>query len=196
MLSVEQLQTFDKLLIVDLEATCSADSALPPSKMETIEIGAVLVDPDHFEIRDEFQAFIKPVRKPTLTEFCVNLTGITQEMVSEPASYFEVFPVFVEWINTNAVGSVFCSWGAYDRRQLEQDCAMHGLAYDLPLHANLKALFSDRQSTKRPVGMAVALELCDIELSGQHHRALDDAKNIAQLLPWIVGNRTIKGRSG
>ena len=194
MLNLEQLQSFDKLLVVDLEATCSSDSSIPPSKMETIEIGAVLVDLDRFEICDEFQAFIKPVRNPSLTEFCINLTGITQGMVSEAASYFEVFPAFGEWIETNAMGSAFCSWGAYDRRQLEQDCAMHGLAYNMPPHANLKALFSDRQSTKRPVGMAAALELCGIELGGQHHRALDDAKNIAQLLPWIVGNRTIKDK--
>ena len=194
MLNIEQLQKFEKLLVVDLEATCASNGAIPPSKMETIEIGAVLVEPIHFEICSEFQAFIKPVRNPNLTEFCIDLTGITQEMVSEAASYFEVFPAFVEWIERNAMGSAFCSWGAYDRRQLEQDCVMHGLVYNMPPHANLKALFSDRQSTKRPVGMAAALELCGIELSGQHHRALDDAKNIAQLLPWIVGNRTIRGK--
>jgi inhibitor of KinA sporulation pathway (predicted exonuclease) len=31
-------------LVVDLEATTSDDGSLPPEQMETIEIGAVLVD--------------------------------------------------------------------------------------------------------------------------------------------------------
>lgn len=194
MLSIEELQSFGNLLVVDLEATCSSDNSIPPGKMETIEIGAALVDAKSFEICDEFQAFIKPVRNPILTEFCRELTGISQEMVNEAPGYFEVYSVFVDWIKTNAAGAAFCSWGAYDRRQLEQDCAMHGLSYDMPEHANLKALFATRQGIKRAVGMAAALELCGIELNGQHHRALDDVKNISRLLPWIIGDRTVAAR--
>jgi inhibitor of KinA sporulation pathway (predicted exonuclease) len=36
-----------------------------------------------------------------------------------------------------------------------------------------------------------ALRLCGLGLKGAHHRALDDAKNIARLLPLVVGGERI-----
>ncbi|HHJ13327.1 MAG TPA: hypothetical protein ENJ79_02990 [Gammaproteobacteria bacterium] len=36
-----------------------------------------------------------------------------------------------------------------------------------------------------------ALCLCGLTLEGDHHRALADAKNIARMLPWIVGGERI-----
>ncbi|MGI9476776.1 MAG: exonuclease domain-containing protein [Hyphomicrobiaceae bacterium] len=187
-----ELHAFDKLLVIDLEATCSRDNSIPPGKMETIEIGAVVVAAEDFSIVNEFQSFVRPVRHPNLTEFCKSLTGITQDMVDQTQTFFEVFTVFDDWINENAGETAFCSWGAFDRRQLEQDCAMHGLTYAMPPHVNLKALFSNRQGFKKRFGMAKALAMCDIELAGQHHRALDDARNISRLLPWIAGDRTVE----
>jgi inhibitor of KinA sporulation pathway (predicted exonuclease) len=39
--------------------------------------------------------------------------------------------------------------------------------------------------------MNQALELVWMEIIGTHHRGIDDARNIARLLPYIVGERTI-----
>jgi inhibitor of KinA sporulation pathway (predicted exonuclease) len=38
--------------------------------------------------------------------------------------------------------------------------------------------------------MAKACELVGLTLAGTHHRALDDALNIARLLPWILGEHS------
>ena len=46
-------QTNDKLIIVDLEATCSEDNTISRSDMEIIEIGASLVSLVDFAILDE-----------------------------------------------------------------------------------------------------------------------------------------------
>ncbi|GIS61919.1 MAG: hypothetical protein CM1200mP2_41440 [Planctomycetaceae bacterium] len=35
--------------------------------------------------------------------------------------------------------------------------------------------------------MAAALKEVGLELRGTHHRGIDDARNIARLLPFIVG---------
>jgi inhibitor of KinA sporulation pathway (predicted exonuclease) len=35
--------------------------------------------------------------------------------------------------------------------------------------------------------MAAALRRVGLPLRGTHHRGIDDARNIARLLPWIVG---------
>ena len=40
--------------------------------------------------------------------------------------------------------------------------------------------------------MAQALKLVGIELQGTHHRGIDDAKNIAKLLPYILGQKQIE----
>ena len=46
--------------------------------------------------------------------------------------------------------------------------------------------FAKRRKIKQ-VGMATALQIVGLELEGEHHRALADARNIARLLPWALG---------
>ncbi len=53
-------------------------------------------------------------------------------------------------------------------------------------------LFSAAQGRRKRYGMAKALHLCGLPLVGAHHRALDDGKNIAQLLSRIVGEAGIR----
>ena len=65
------LDRYQYILVVDLEATCCDLHSIPRHQMETIEIGAVMVATDSLEIVDEFQIFIKPLRHPVLTEFCL-----------------------------------------------------------------------------------------------------------------------------
>lgn len=50
----------------------------------------------------------------------------------------------------------------------------------------VKATFAKARKIKQ-VGMATALQIVGLELEGEHHRALSDARNIARLLPWALG---------
>ena len=176
------------LIVVDLEATCSDDGAVPRDRMETIEVGAVLVGLHDLAVADTFQCFIQPVRHPELTPFCTKLTGITQDMVDGGLPFAEAIAQFRAWMDLGERHAIFGSWGDYDRKQLIQDCRFHGLAYPMPQHVNLKEMFSSRQGLRKRKGMAGALKSCGLALEGDHHRALDDALNIAKLLPWIVGD--------
>ena len=47
--------SYDHYLIIDLEATCSDKNELPRHEMEIIEIGAVMLSKQSFEIESEFQ---------------------------------------------------------------------------------------------------------------------------------------------
>src|ERR1700722_1694622 len=51
-------------LIVDLEATCSNEGAVPRHEMEIVEIGAVMQSSQTFEVESQFQTFVHPVRHP------------------------------------------------------------------------------------------------------------------------------------
>jgi inhibitor of KinA sporulation pathway (predicted exonuclease) len=99
-----------------------------------------------------------------------------------------VFRSFIDWIGP--ASPALCSWGAYDVRQLGVDCRRHGVPAPAILgrHLNLKQAFAAWRGI-RPCGMKAALRMLGPPLEGRHHRALDDARNIARvarvLLPEI-----------
>jgi 3'-5' exoribonuclease 1 len=178
-------------LVVDLEATTSDDGSLPPEQMETIEIGAVLVDATTLTPIDEFQSFVQPIRHPVLLPFVTRLTGIAQAMVGRAPLFPVAFAALRKKLIDRRHPLLFASWGRYDSIQLSRDCTLHGIPNHMPAHWNLKTAFSDRQGLKKKLAMAEALKLCGLKLEGAHHRGIDDARNIARMLPWIVGERRI-----
>jgi 3'-5' exoribonuclease 1 len=185
-------KSFEHFLVIDLEATCCNLKTISRQEMEIIEIGAVMVEANNLEVVSEFQTFIKPVRHPILTDFCQKLTSINQEQVDRSPEYREAMRSFQSWLSAYPK-SIFGSWGEYDRKQFLQDSQFHNLALPYPLsskHINLKQLFSENRSLPKKYGMAQALNLANVELVGTHHRGIDDARNIAKLLPYIFGDLT------
>lgn len=151
--------------------------------METIEIGAVMVDGETLVPLAEFQAFVKPVRHPHLTEFCMALTTIRQTDVDQAAEFPRVLSNFLGWAG-GFPGWRFCSWGAYDTKPLRRDCAFWNLPDPWPWDEaiNLKRLFA-RQRGIKECGIPAALSIAGLApLTGIHHRGIDD---IARLLPAL-----------
>jgi inhibitor of KinA sporulation pathway (predicted exonuclease) len=178
-------------LVVDLEATCDDRNTIPRDDSETIEIGAVRCDGRTLAPIAEFQIFVRPIVHPKLTPFCIALTTIMQ-------AHVDAAPGFVAAAaELRAFGrdALFCSWGAYDRNQLERDARRHGIASPLgPRHVNLKQRFAEIAGDRREVGNRAALARCGIAADGTHHRGLDDARNIARLLPFVLGVQPIPRR--
>lgn len=175
-----------RYLIVDLEATCWRKRHRT-QKIETIEIGAVLMATASGPISGEFSEFIRPICSTELSDFCTELTSIRQADVDSADPFSRVFPRFVDWIGPEPFR--FCSWGGFDQRQLEQDCERHRLTLPKPFeavhHLNLKRLFAEWKSG-RQMGMATALEMLEIPLEGMHHRGIDDARNLAKLATLML----------
>jgi len=175
-------------LIIDLEATCCNQGSVKREEMETIEIGAVMVDAKSLEIVDEYEIFIKPIINSILTPFCKELTTITQKDVEESREYKEVIEDLKIWL-LKYDDFIFCSWGDYDKSQFERDCKLHGIAYPFnEEHLNIKKLFAKVHKIK-PCGLDEALKYVDLELLGTHHRGIDDARNMARLMPFMIGNK-------
>lgn len=172
-------------LIVDLEATCNDDGSIPRHEMEIIEIGAVMLNGETWEIDSEYQQFIKPVRHPQLTKFCTELTSISQKDVENAPKLSEAIAAFKEWINLYP-SHVFCSWGEYDKNQFKQDCKYHQVNYPFGSeHKNIKKEFSAHLGTSKGFGMSAALAHIGLPLIGTHHRGIDDARNIAAIFRYI-----------
>jgi inhibitor of KinA sporulation pathway (predicted exonuclease) len=185
------LDQYDYYLVLDLEATCCNDKTIKRREMEIIEIGAVIVEAQNLSIIDEFQTFIKPVRVPILTEFCRSLTSITQAQVDQAPGYVEAIALLKQWLSSYS-NAVFGSWGDFDRKQFKQDSKFHNIPFPIAYpHVNLKQLFRTAQSLPKQYGMPEALQLAGLELEGTQHRGIDDARNIAHLLPFILGRQQL-----
>ena len=173
-------------LVVDVEATCADDGSIPPEEMETIEIGAVMLDGESREAVSEFQTFVKPARHPTLTRFCTELTSIQQSDVDAAPGFPAAAEAFAAWL-TQYQPLVFCSWGAWDEKQLRKDAAVHDIPWFIPgPHVNLKAEFPKRAGGKKRVGVSRALIQVGLEFQGTAHRGIDDARNIARLVSYCL----------
>ena len=167
------------IIIVDLEATCSRDRDIVN---EIIEIGAVKIKDG--KVVDTFDSFVKPILNPVLTDFCKELTTITQEDVDSADKFPEVLEKFKSWINEDDF--ILMSWGDYDKYQFIKDCKLHKLSTNwIKEHMNIKRMFAEVKKV-RPCGMQKALRIMNIELEGTHHRGIDDAKNIAKIYLSIV----------
>jgi inhibitor of KinA sporulation pathway (predicted exonuclease) len=174
-------------LVIDLEATTD-EGGWPVAEMEIIELGASLVNRDGREL-DHFQRFVKPLRRPRLTSFCRDLTHITQANIDSAPPLQEVWPAFERWLQRFADDiEAWVSWGDYDRQQLLLAWQQHGIDSLLAkvAHINLKQRFAKARKLPRPTGLNAALQLAGLHFSGQQHRALEDARNTARLLPLAL----------
>ncbi len=173
-----------EMIIVDLEATCWDRNDHDQREAETIEIGALKVEPTTRRVTDEFHSLIRPVRHEVLSDYCRGLTNISQEEVDAAQQFPVVWQQFIDW-SGDFTKVRLASWGSYDPKQLQQDCSFHRLAYPFDsAHINIKKLFS-AHTDGRKYGMTGALRQIGLELEGRHHRALDDARNIFRIWCWI-----------
>ncbi len=174
-----------RFIIFDLEATCWKEQQ-KPREMETIEIGAVALDADG-AVQSEFGCFVRPVVHPKLTDFCRKLTSIAQSDVDSAEPFAAAFARFVEWAKTDGESLVLVSWGDFDPRQFQLDCARAGVEYpaSFATHVNIKQRFALARDIK-PVGMVRALKMLEIPLTGTHHRGIDDARNIAAIAQTML----------
>lgn len=166
-------------IVFDLEATCWEER--DNRRNETIEIGAVLIN-EKQEVISEFQQFVKPLMNPVLSDFCTNLTSIQQADVDDAPLFPEAIENFKTWFQESEEDYLLCSWGFYDRKQLEHDAGIHGLEADwVAQHISLKHQYAKFKGLRRAIGMKNALKKEKIALDGTHHRGIDDARNIAKI---------------
>ena len=170
-------------IVVDLEATCWEDQTTV-QRQEIIEIGAVALD-GALGLGREFSSFVRPVKEPLFTPFCLELTGIKQEDVDAAPPYPKVFSDFTAWIGPAPFE--LCSWGRYDVEQFGADCARHGLPMPdtFAKHIDLRELFARRHGIP-PGPLTEALKRLKMTFEGAHHRGIDDARNTARLAQILL----------
>jgi len=181
------MKTTDKIIIIDLEATCWQSAVPQGQENEIIEIGLAVLDSETGEITQNQGILIKPQRSG-VSSFCTELTTITQDLLDENGvSFEEAIEQLVDQYNPDLY--TWASYGQYDINMIKKQCRSFGVPYPMgEQHINVKTWFTEKFGLQKPTGMNGALHLLNIPLEGTHHRGIDDAKNIAKVLHWCLHN--------
>lgn len=161
---------------VDFEATQFSN--------EIIEIGCVRED------GEEFKSYVNADKK--LTQFIINLTGITQEIVDNAPSSDEVFARFYEWLKGDTDIEFYC-YGNSDidfvkknlrkSKNFEAQAALSMIGMALNDYAvSVKKHFG----LIKPIGLVKVLaHYRGVESIEQNHDALEDAKFLKEVFDYI-----------
>lgn len=193
------------LIVVDFEATCF-EKPFNRNKQEIIEFPAVLINLETGVIEKEFHKYLRPIEIPVLSEYCVNLTGISQETVDQGDLFPDVMEEFRKWVKktvkeyqlvlpktkkSNLDGNcAFVTWGNWDFLiQLRNECNRKKIRKPSFFNQwiDLKEIYIEKGTFKQQFTFGDALEQSGIQFVGRPHNGLDDARNTAALA-WKMYN--------
>lgn len=174
----------DKIIVVDIEATCWQGDAPPGETSEVIEIGMCLLDVTSGERSDKNAILIKP-QHSKLSDFCIQLTTITPKMLADAPIFSEACQLLCDEYHSQK--RTWASYGDYDRLMLAQQCKAEGVPYPFGRsHINVKNLLALHLNLKREVGLQKGTALMGLNFEGTIHRGVDDAWNIAVVLQRML----------
>ena len=177
----------DKIIVVDLEATCWQGDPPPGETSEIIEIGMCLLDVTSGERSNKRAILVKP-QHSSLSAFCVQLTTITPDMLADAPVFSEACQLLCEEYQSHR--RTWASYGDYDRLMLAQQCEALGVPYPFGRsHINVKNLLALQLNLKREVGLQKGAALVGLPFEGTIHRGVDDAWNIGAVLQRVLLSR-------
>jgi len=108
-------QPFKYFMIFDLEATCDKEHGIPPVP-EIIDFPVLKVNAETFQIESKFHEFVRPRLYPRISEFCHDLTGITQEDIDNADTLDVVLGRFDKWFHKEVLPhkNLFITCGDWD----------------------------------------------------------------------------------
>uniref|UniRef100_A0A8C2W6U1 GRF-type domain-containing protein n=1 Tax=Cyclopterus lumpus TaxID=8103 RepID=A0A8C2W6U1_CYCLU len=201
-------QIFSYLIVIDFESTCWRDRN--NHSPEIIEFPAVVMNTSTGEVESEFHTYVQPQEHPVLSEFCTELTGITQIQVEAGIPLQIVLSRFGRWLQNLQLemglvfpnrpqGSsapspsqkqcAFVTWSDWDLGVcLQYECKRKQLHKPDVLNSwiDLRStyrLFYDR----KPKGLNGALQDLGIQFSGREHSGIKQRKTcfVFSLLPQV-----------
>ncbi|KAJ7046561.1 ribonuclease H-like domain-containing protein [Mycena alexandri] len=214
-------QPYDAFLLLDFEATCERGKGFDYPN-EIIEFPICLMrwkdrDGDkasQLEVVAEFRSFVKPSWRPNLSEFCTELTGITQQDQVDAAPSFpavlrsvRAFLVehkLIEKHGKRRLRFCWCSDGPFDIRDflvkqlfISQVPMPEWMAGDvLDVRSVVAAHTSGRQVRRQPqhgpwagIGLNIPAQLSALGLppfEGREHSGIDDVRNLAKILKKLA----------
>lgn len=177
------------LAVLDFEATCWKDSM----EHEIIEFPTVIIDVTKRQIIDRMQVFVKPVKNPILSDFCKELTGISQELVDNGVTLGQALKLnsqFLSKYHPKNIMIVTCgNWDLKTMLPKEKNAKNLNIPSSYGKWINIKTEFCSFYKLQKELGMAEMLEHVKMPLLGRHHSGIDDCVNIAGLCINMIEKR-------
>jgi inhibitor of KinA sporulation pathway (predicted exonuclease) len=181
------MRKLDKIIVIDLEATCWEGDPPEGECSEIIEIGLCVLDVAT-GAREPARALLVKPRHSTLSPYCRELTTLTPEMLENGLDLAEACAILREEYHSET--RTWASYGDYDRIMLQAQCEADGIPYPFGRsHINVKNLFALQNNLTREVGLQKATAQLGLPFEGTIHRGMDDAWNIAAVLDKILLNK-------
>lgn len=170
----------DKLVVIDLEATCYEGGFPAGEVQEIIEIGVCLLDLQTLKVEKPQGLIVRPVQS-RVSPFCTKLTTLTQEVVDKGITLKEAMTILDR--DYDITRRTWASFGDFDRKLFLRDCRNKGIEFpgETRSHINIKNVLAITYGWDKELGMDQALTKFNLQLEGTHHRGVDDAKNIAKM---------------
>ena len=187
-----------KHVVIDLEMnTVNDKKARRKCKMETIEIGAVMLDENLQEI-SSFRTYVKPEFNTEIAPEIIALTGINDSMVVNAPLFNEALRMFTNWcLGTGDEVTVY-AWSSNDYMQIKKELKFKEYEVSDDERIILCNEWEDFQREfdvnlgfERQLSLRTALEMAGISFVGREHDALDDARNTAELFQVILRTSSI-----
>ncbi|KAL8576532.1 hypothetical protein ACOMHN_003090 [Nucella lapillus] len=185
-----KIQEFDYFLVLDFEATC--DNARKIVPQEIIEFPVLKFDWRTLQVQSEFHQYVQPRVHRELSPFCIELTGIVQDMVDHQPHIEETMQKFHEWMVAEVLdqnASFTCiTCGDWDLKTMLPSQSRYFHIANQPYFKrwiNIKKAFADMTGVF-PKGMMPMLQKLQIPHIGRHHSGIDDCRNIAAILKGML----------
>jgi inhibitor of KinA sporulation pathway (predicted exonuclease) len=182
----------NKAIIFDLEVTSwpganERNWSLPDEHREIIQVGAVKIETEGEMLEiNNFQVLVRPQINPILSDYIINLTGITQKNIERDGISFPLaLSRFTNFIGEHPI-NIFCNGD--DKDVIEENCHIHSRPFPsiLTKTTDLKNYFSEILGVSRKECISGKLpELFGFKNNGKIHTGLGDAKSISQALRHI-----------
>jgi len=182
-------QKFKYLAIIDFEATCMENEFINPQ--EIIEFPVHVLNSVDSSTKARFHHYVKPIHHPKLTDFCTNLTGITQEVVDLGKTFAEVwyeFREFMEFHGLTERNTLFCISGDWDLKTMWPNQArLVGLGTPpyFECWCNIKVLCGN-EFAQLPKNIIQLLDMFGLKHVGHHHSGIDDVENIRNCVKYML----------
>lgn len=153
------------------------------SKMEIVEIGAVMLD-EHYQEISSFQSYVRPQYNDKIEKQCTKVTGITTEMVANAPVLWPVLQDFINWCGAEEL-TVY-AWSDSDLHQLKRELNLKEIECK-ELHrlcdhwVDFQRVFCNLLGIEKRVALKHAVNAIQSEFDGSEHDALWDARNTAKI---------------
>ncbi|ULT80532.1 hypothetical protein L3Y34_010834 [Caenorhabditis briggsae] len=188
---------YDNLLILNFATTRDENNYDYAS--EIIQFSVIVLNTKEKKIREDvkFDKFVRPIINPTLSDYCTNHTGISQNTVDSAEPFPVVFEEFSAWLQENDFQETRYAFVVFSRRDLWFIAQYQFLLVKQPLPAMFKQWVDMNATMKkaqqgqdyhRPEENIIQdmSNIYNIPYEGTAHNAMDNCHFLAKITKRVL----------